>query len=91
MNDTISYGERTLVCRGLFGDIRCSSYFSLSVSLLLNFLRSPYRILDDAGGAFAMGAIGGSIFAGVKGHRNAPPVSISYCAMISCQCVNFVP
>lgn len=32
----------------------------------------PWRIVDDCGGAFAMGAIGGSIFQGIKGFRNAP-------------------
>ena len=32
----------------------------------------PYRIIDDVGGAFAMGSIGGSIFHGIKGARNSP-------------------
>ena len=32
----------------------------------------PWRIFDDAGGAFCMGAIGGGIFHFVKGVRNAP-------------------
>jgi import inner membrane translocase subunit TIM17 len=32
----------------------------------------PYRILDDIGGAFAMGTIGGGVFHGVSGFRNAP-------------------
>ncbi|XP_001640158.3 mitochondrial import inner membrane translocase subunit Tim17-B [Nematostella vectensis] len=32
----------------------------------------PYRIVDDCGGAFAMGAIGGGIFSLVKGWRNSP-------------------
>ncbi|XP_065178522.1 probable mitochondrial import inner membrane translocase subunit Tim17 1 [Sycon ciliatum] len=32
----------------------------------------PYRIVDDAGGAFAMGTIGGSMFSAIKGFRNAP-------------------
>lgn len=32
----------------------------------------PYRIVDDCGGAFAMGAIGGGIFSCVKGWRNSP-------------------
>lgn len=36
---------------------------------------SPYRIIDDCGGAFAMGAIGGSVFHSIKGYRNAPSVS----------------
>ncbi|KAL5239633.1 hypothetical protein ACI65C_007043 [Semiaphis heraclei] len=30
------------------------------------------RILEDLGGAFAMGLIGGGIFQGIKGFRNAP-------------------
>ncbi|KAK6176247.1 hypothetical protein SNE40_014565 [Patella caerulea] len=32
----------------------------------------PWRIVDDCGGAFSMGAIGGSLFHGIKGFRNAP-------------------
>lgn len=32
----------------------------------------PYVILSDAGGAFAMGAIGGALWHSVKGFRNSP-------------------
>jgi len=32
--------------------------------------------VDDCGGAFTMGAIGGGIFQAVKGFRNAPSVSL---------------
>lgn len=32
----------------------------------------PWRIIDDAGAAFSMGAIGGSLFHGYKGAKNAP-------------------
>lgn len=32
----------------------------------------PYRIVDDCGGAFAMGCIGGGVFQAIKGYRNAP-------------------
>ncbi|CAM9863934.1 mitochondrial import inner membrane translocase subunit Tim17-B [Petromyzon marinus] len=32
----------------------------------------PWRIVDDCGGAFTMGAIGGGIFQCIKGFRNAP-------------------
>ena len=32
----------------------------------------PHRILDDIGGAFSMGAIGGGIWHTVKGARNSP-------------------
>ncbi|XP_069095053.1 mitochondrial import inner membrane translocase subunit Tim17-A isoform X2 [Pleurodeles waltl] len=32
----------------------------------------PWRIVDDCGGAFTMGTIGGGIFQAVKGFRNAP-------------------
>ncbi|XP_048475911.1 mitochondrial import inner membrane translocase subunit Tim17-B-like [Rhincodon typus] len=34
--------------------------------------RTPWRIVDDCGGAFTMGAIGGGIFQSIKGFRNAP-------------------
>ncbi|NXY82407.1 TI17A translocase, partial [Alcedo cyanopectus] len=33
---------------------------------------SPWRIVDDCGGAFTMGAIGGGIFQAIKGFRNSP-------------------
>lgn len=32
----------------------------------------PWRIVDDCGGAFTMGSIGGGIFQAIKGFRNAP-------------------
>ncbi|CAG2110948.1 unnamed protein product, partial [Medioppia subpectinata] len=32
----------------------------------------PWRIVDDCGGAFTMGAIGGSVFQAIRGFRNAP-------------------
>lgn len=32
----------------------------------------PHRILDDLGGAFAMGAIGGTVWHSVVGARNSP-------------------
>jgi len=32
----------------------------------------PWRIVDDCGGAFAMGAIGGSVFHSISGFRHAP-------------------
>lgn len=32
----------------------------------------PYRIVDDCGGAFSMGVIGGGLFSLMKGWRNAP-------------------
>ncbi|XP_064359531.1 mitochondrial import inner membrane translocase subunit Tim17-B isoform X1 [Dromaius novaehollandiae] len=35
----------------------------------------PWRIVDDCGGAFTMGVIGGGVFQAVKGFRNAPAVS----------------
>ena len=36
---------------------------------------SPWRIVDDCGGAFTMGTIGGGIFQAIKGFRNSPVVS----------------
>ena len=44
------------------------------VSFLLP-VRSPWRIVDDCGGAFTMGTIGGGIFQAIKGFRNSPVVS----------------
>ncbi|CAG0914776.1 unnamed protein product [Notodromas monacha] len=35
----------------------------------------PWRIVDDCGGAFAMGSIGGSLFQVFRGFRNAPSKS----------------
>ncbi|XP_074538258.1 mitochondrial import inner membrane translocase subunit Tim17-B isoform X1 [Halichoeres trimaculatus] len=35
----------------------------------------PWRIVDDCGGAFTMGTIGGGVFQAIKGFRNAPAVS----------------
>ena len=35
---------------------------------------SPWVILNDFGGAFAMGAVGGGIWHGIKGARNSPRV-----------------
>ena len=32
----------------------------------------PWRIIDDCGGAFSMGLIGGSLFQMISGARNAP-------------------
>lgn len=42
--------------------------------LCILFFDSPWRILDDAGSAFAMGAIGSAIWHGIRGFRNSPRV-----------------
>lgn len=34
--------------------------------------------MDDCGGAFTMGVIGGGLFQAIKGFRNAPSVSIVF-------------
>ena len=39
-------------------------------------LRSPWVVLNDFGGAFAMGAVGGAIWHGIKGARNSPRVRV---------------
>ena len=41
-------------------------------------LFSPWRIVDDCGGAFALGAIGGTLFHSIKGFRHAPSVRIFF-------------
>lgn len=32
----------------------------------------PWRVVDDCGGAFTMGVIGGGVFQAIRGFRNAP-------------------
>ena len=49
---------------------------SRSEKTFLSNFYSPYRIVDDCGGAFAMGAIGGGIFSFMKGWRNSPKVRL---------------
>ena len=41
---------------------------------ILIYFVSPWRIMEDCGSAFAMGFLGGGIWHGVKGARNAPTV-----------------
>jgi hypothetical protein len=41
---------------------------------ILTTVCSPWVILNDFGGAFAMGAVGGGIWHGIKGARNSPRV-----------------
>lgn len=47
------------------------------------FLNSPWRIVDDCGGAFTMGVMGGGLFQAVKGFRNAPSVSVIWNIFLS--------
>jgi len=55
---------------------------------------SPWVVLNDFGGAFAMGAIGGGIWHGIKGARNSPRVSgqwlLSMFVASPCPCANRV-
>ena len=51
-------------------------FASYSEKTFLSNFCSPYRIVDDCGGAFAMGAIGGGIFSFMKGWRNSPKVRL---------------
>lgn len=55
--------------------------FNIFISI---FLSSPWRIVDDCGGAFTMGAIGGGIFQAIKGFRNSPVVSKILWRFIDC-------
>lgn len=48
--------------------------FGITLILLMSSF-SPWRIVDDCGGAFSMGILGGGIFQAVRGFRNAPLVS----------------
>jgi hypothetical protein len=46
--------------------------------IIIIILFSPWRIVDDCGGAFALGAIGGTLFHSIKGFRHAPSVLIVF-------------
>ena len=49
----------------------------ISADGVVIFLSSPWVILNDFGGAFSMGAVGGGIWYGIKGARNSPRVRCS--------------
>lgn len=69
--------ERFLGCIQNFHEIFCFAFnsFQFFVDTVFKMLFfSPWRIVDDCGGAFAMGAIGGSVFHSIKGFRHAPSV-----------------
>ena len=65
--------------------------FSKVINQMCLITFSPWRIVDDCGGAFSMGAIGGAFFHSIKGYRNAPSVSLLHgCFSLSfsvCVCV----
>ncbi len=42
--------------------------------VLIPYVCSPWVIIDDIGGAFAMGAIGGGLWHAAKGAKNSPRV-----------------
>ena len=71
-----SLGNFMLPCPSDFQDFFTKVIFrGIMTELCPWILCSPYRIVDDCGGAFMMGAIGGGIFSFVKGWRNSPAVS----------------
>lgn len=51
---------------------------SVSVYKHAKHVSSPWVILNDFGGAFAMGAVGGGIWYSIKGARNSPRVRACY-------------
>jgi hypothetical protein len=55
------------------GSLVCIFASWLSYKLIVHPY-SPWVILNDFGGAFAMGAVGGGIWHGIKGARNSPRV-----------------
>lgn len=56
----------------ILGTYSITSFFMFS----LTGLTSPWVVLNDFGGAFAMGAVGGTIWYGIKGARNSPRVCV---------------
>jgi len=51
-----------------------NQYFLYLSLMMIHFFvfSSPWRIIDDCGGAFTMGLIGGSLFNVINGARHAP-------------------
>lgn len=71
-------------CRSA-GSIPLTRFNMMGFSIFSSiFLSSPWRIVDDCGGAFTMGAIGGGIFQAIKGFRNSPVVSKILWRCIDC-------
>lgn len=66
-----------LLCeqRGFWPISEKSDHHSFFCFSFLSPILSPWRIVDDCGGAFTMGTIGGGIFQAIKGFRNSPVVS----------------
>ncbi len=54
----------------------CSYVHILCYTHTHTYTRSPWRIIDDCGAAFAMGCIGGGVFSFWKGYRNSPVVCV---------------
>ena len=61
-------------CRWIENPGRDTDSKMVTNNLYLDFF-SPWRIVDDCGGAFALGTIGGTLFHSIKGFRHAPSVS----------------
>lgn len=59
----------------IFFTLHALSFLNIFFLSLWMHSCSPWRIVDDCGGAFTMGAIGGGVFQSIKGFRNAPAVS----------------
>lgn len=55
-------------------------WYNLTARAQLDWAGSPWRILEDAGGAFSMGAIGGTLWHSIKGYKNSPKVRRSAAA-----------
>jgi hypothetical protein len=51
----------------------------------LTGVNSPWVILNDFGGAFSMGAVGGTIWHGIKGARNSPRVRVYIWHIVVCK------
>ncbi|XP_010888975.1 mitochondrial import inner membrane translocase subunit Tim17-B [Esox lucius] len=57
---------------GKFSSCKVCFWIVIDFVLLIYTFHCPWRIVDDCGGAFTMGAIGGGVFQSIKGFRNAP-------------------
>nr|XP_048682631.1 mitochondrial import inner membrane translocase subunit Tim17-A isoform X1 [Caretta caretta] len=67
-----AWREKALQCRVRRAGRRVGWSLAGALTAPLFHRRRPWRIVDDCGGAFTMGAIGGGIFQAIKGFRNSP-------------------
>jgi hypothetical protein len=87
----LSFALRVLLTHRIFDKLTLLTSFSRVFVAMVEREPCPKRIFSDLGGAFAMGAIGGSLFQTFKGAKNAPRVSENTKIMRARSCSLMLP